>query len=1090
MSDNHESGPAAAGAVIHLQPIAENPPESESGHPQRALGYWPLVTMLGIFVGILAFFPARTPDLLLSLAYGRGLADGSISLGAEPFSYSIGQFWANPHWLFDLLTFRAYQADNQVGFLLIAAKAAGLAAATMFLAWRFSRKNSWAAPIIVLTTALGALAASPYFDASPAVVGFPFLILLVSILTVDSTHGRTFRQVALLLLMLFWVNLDSSFMIGLAVWAIWFGIPENKPRGQQELLLFALGIAVCLVSPFTFRSFLALPEILAPVGAVAERMDPQVVERLLDSGFSVHRYTETLLALNPAGLATPILLVISLASFAGNTKALLSWRFVILLMATGLTAYRHKAIPIMAAVGAMVTCMNLIDTVGAIKSWRILSGRGAVLSFLLLLGASLVGLPGFLHASGARISPRLPGWGLSLRESHRELALGMAAVHKTDPSNWLIASLSYPDYASYVAWFAPGVRTFVDTRLHLFNSVYPAFADTVVALGKPDSTASMPGTDWRELLAHHNIRHIAATLRGGDSSRRVLIRLMQDAEWMNPDYHGNWFVGSLRAKPVAPEFRQLEGRHFIASLVNIAAGANLPQDLPTLVTPFSVWEFWQPRHEPAARTECAELIQTLSESMPPLPRLGSLARALAEARRGLHEVPDSVRAHEVTLNAVASYSDMAGIGGRPSLLADLQEIEIVTLCKRIITLNPNGTEALKAHGILAEVGSKRRFLDMEVLHRREVLRLGRQFVARLADAPVNPDAPGGETNRDAAVKDLDKASNQLDKLQNLLTRQEEYFANEMTRIQKTTQRDPRGLEKAMIALKSGLLFEAQKELEAPTTADQVQQNERERSSFVLLNLQLDLQTGRIDTARDALKNEGVRAALENAGRPIPHPGILIPELLDSRNIHPDRRMRALTWFEVQLAAAQGDYGQATRLLGTIASEQMDIFAPSLKQRTPVQLQQGVALAMLARDSRSMEAVSFGSSLAFKADTLSAVPWLITLFDTLAMIEQDHQERLRVPPAFLAELKVAEGNYAYLSGKPTDARTQVRQALLLSTHAGQIRAQVTRLMGSNFWAETILQNAIIDRMHAIFAPLTPSAETARRLDLLMELTMDP
>jgi hypothetical protein len=45
------------------------------------------------------------------------------------------------------------------------------------------------------------------------------------------------------------------------------------------------------------------------------------------------------------------------------------------------------------------------------------------------------------------------------------------------------------------------------------------------------------------------------------------------------------------------------------------------------------------------------------------------------------------------------------------------------------------------------------------------------------------------------------------------------------------------------------------------------------------------------------------------------------------------------------------------------------------------------------------------------------------------------------------------------------------------------------MASNFWAENILQNAVTDRLQNIFTPLTPCADTARRLELLMELTMD-
>jgi len=1084
MSDHQDSAPAEQGTVIHLPPIAETPPAPESG---KSSGLWLLMVILGIFVGVLAFFPARTPDLFLSLAYGRGLADGSIRLGDEPFSYALGQFWANPHWLFDLVSYGIYQADGQAGFLLTASKTAALIAAMVFLTWRFSRENIWAASVITLAAATGALAASPYFDVSPSMTGFPLMALLLSILTLDGTSWRTARMVGLPITMLLWANLDSSFLVGLAVWVLWFAAPGNEKRGPGELRLLAFGFAAILVNPFHVRTLMVLPEVLAPVGAVAERMDPLVIERLLDSGFSVQRLTETQLALNPAGLAFPFLLAISLASFVIRPKALLSWRFAAIVLATGLAAYRHKAIPWFAAIGTVVTCLNLIEGLAPIHAWRTMAGRGAILSFLLLLVTSLVGLPGFLHASGARTTQRFPGWGVALRESNRDLASGMAQTHKSDSSNWLIASLSYPDNASYVAWFAPGIRTYVDTRLHLFASEYNSFADTVEALGKPDSAANLPGTDWREMLARHNIKHVAATLRAGDSSKRVLIRLMQDAEWQQPNYYGSWLVGTLRSKPVLADAREKEGRRFIASLVDVSAGAALPQGMPTMVNTYSAWEFWQPRNEPGSHTDSADLIQTLSESMPALPRLGSLARALAEARRGLHELPDSVRAHEVTLNALASYSDMAGIGGRPTLLADLQEIEIVALCRRVITLKPQGAEAMKAHGILAEVANKRRFLDMEVLHREEVLKLGRQFVARMQDSPTIADAPGN-TNRDIAAKDLDKASNQLDKLQGVLARQKDLFANEVTRIQKTAQREPSGLEKAMVSLQLGLLFEAQKELDSPATAEHVQKNERERSSFVLLNLQLDLQTGRLDNAREALSSEGVRAAMENGGRPIPHPGLFIPELLDSRNIHPDRRFRALPWFEVQLAAAVGDYSQAARLLGALATEQNDVFAPRLQERTPIQLQQGFALAMLARDSRSMEAVSFGSSLAFKADTLFAMPWLVTLLDTLAMIEQDYQERLRLPPAFLAELKVAAGNYAYLSGNPTDARKQVKEALLLATHAGQIRAQATRLMASNFWAENILQNAVTDRLQNIFAPLSSCADTARRLELLMELTM--
>lgn len=1075
-----------SGPIIEL-PVTPTGPVMVRSSIHR-LTVFILMTGLAVFAAVLGFFPAKTSELLLSLSYGRGLFDGSILLGSEPFSHMLAGSWANPHWLFDVLAYLAFRIDHGQGFVLIAFKSLIISFCATCLTLVLSRGASCSLPVSTLVVSLGLLAASPYFDVNSGVVAFPFILLLVALLQARLVAtSKAPLNICLILLMALWANLDSTFVIGLALWILSLILPEGLKSKRNDFLVCLTALVSCLVHPFSGHGFIAIPEILAPVGEVAVRMDPQIVERLFESGFSVQRFTNNQLALNPAGLAFPALIVLGSLSFFLNPNACKTWRLPAFLITLGLAAYRHKAIPMFGGIATSVTCLNLIEVLAVRQKWAEFSSKGGVFAFLILVIASLLALPGFLHGTGS--NSRLPGWGLVLRDSHKALAEHLLRDHVQNPGKSLIASLGYPDHAAYVAWFAPGVRTFVDPRLHLFAARYGEFADIVEALGRPDSSSTEHGNDWRELLNKAGVAKVAASLRSMEASRRVVPRFLRESDWDSPTITGGWLVGSLRAKALHADQRLTAGKRLVTSLVDVTQGKDRPQVAPPRVNTYSTWEFWQPRNDPSGHTDSADLCLALNELLNPLPRLGGSARALAEARWGLHQVPDSIRANETVFRSLLVYGEMAGISTRPTLLTDLQEIEIVSACRRIISLRPDGNEALQAHGILADISNKRRFLDMEVAHRKEIVRIGRHFVSRIADQAANPDNPAGESNREIATKDLDKVAKQLDGLQGLLAKRLELYTNELTRIQKTSGREPRGFEKALLALQLGLVLEATKELEAPTTLDQVQQNERERSSYVLLNLQLSIQMGKLDDATDALAGDGVRTALGGMQKSMPHPGLLLPELLDARNIHPEKRLPAMTWLEIQLAAGLGDYQKAAKLLGTVVSEQSDFFNPRLNRRIADQFRSEGWLPFLARDQRTMEAVANASSLSLKADSSNSMPWLLTLTDTLAMISQEDSERIRVPAALIAELRVAEGNYLYLSGRSSEAGKCFREALSLSTHARQIAVQASRLAAPNFWPDNILHSALAEHAQRICSPITPALETARRMILLLELTMD-
>lgn len=1077
---------SSSGSVIEIPPSPDVPPPSKARTRPLVIGL--ILAGLAGFGAILAFFPAKSSELLLSLAYGRGLADGTISLGSEPFSFLLGDTWANPHWLFDALAYRAYSLDNGQGFLLIALKALGISICAAFFFTSLTCGACWSAPVTALVIGLGLLAASPYFDANSHVVAFPFVLLLMGLLSCRAgSCSKNPWNFALVALMGFWANLDSSFTMGLALWLLVLVLPDASRSKRGDFLVWVSALAACLINPFPGRGFITIPDILAPVGEVAARMDPLIVDRLFESGFSPERLSNPNLGLNPAGLAFPVLGALGVASFFLDPKSLGTWRLPAFLLALGLATYRHKAIPVFCCVGTVVACLNFIQGLGAREKWKETASQGGVLAFLVLLVASLLALPGFLHATGT--NPRFPGWGYAFRDSHKALAEHLAKEHSRAPGRTLIASLGYPDHAAYVAWFAPGVRTYVDPRLHRFAGKYGEFAAVVEALAKPDTTTAGQGGDWRELLAKAGAVNVAASMKSMEASKRVLPRFLRENDWHSPMVTGGWVVATLRTKAIPAEERATAGKRFVASLVDVDHGKNIPQMAPTRVNTYSAWEFWQPRNDPSGNTDNADLLLVLGEALNPLPKLGGSARAVAEARWGLHQVPDAPRAHDTLLRALLVYGDMAGISARATLLTDLQEIELATACRRIIALQPGGSESLQGHGILAEIANKRGFIDMEVVHRKEIARIAKQFISGIPDNGAGLENPGGATTRDAATKDLDKLSKQLDALQGVLAKRLEVYTNELTRVQKTSGKEPRVLEKAVMALRLGLALEASKELDSPATLGQAGQNDRDVSSLVLLKLQLSIQSGMLDDAGEALASDFVRKALGGGQQTLPHPALLLPEMLDARNIHPDKRLPALTWLEVQLAAGQGDYQKAARLLGTIALEQTDFFGPRLNRRRADQVGTTGWLSHLARDQRTMEAFANSGSLALKADGFHPLPWLIALADTLAMVRQEDSERIRVPAGLIAELRVAEGNYLYLSGRPAEAGKSFRLAFDLATNPGQIAAQAGRLPIPNFWGDFILQSAVADNAQRLSGPNTPAIETARRMILLLELIMD-
>ena len=104
---------------------AMNPPNEKAGPGAGGRLFdgsvwWALLGFLAI---VLTFFPLRGGEILTRLATGRAMAEGTMVLGQEPFSYALKEReWVHGSWLFDRILYFGWQLDGGEGKFLVAAK--------------------------------------------------------------------------------------------------------------------------------------------------------------------------------------------------------------------------------------------------------------------------------------------------------------------------------------------------------------------------------------------------------------------------------------------------------------------------------------------------------------------------------------------------------------------------------------------------------------------------------------------------------------------------------------------------------------------------------------------------------------------------------------------------------------------------------------------------------------------------------------------------------------------------------------------------------------------------------------------------------
>jgi tetratricopeptide (TPR) repeat protein len=505
---------------------------------------------------LLGSFAASNSDVWMQLATGRRLAEGQYEFAVDPYSVATQATahhaavpWIDHSWLFSLLLYALYSALGGAGVIVLKAL---LFVATMALLFQVRQRQTslW---LLVICLTLAALAISTRFFLQPLVISVLFLALTVYLLhragvfrRSESEGGLPRPGVLWFLPPLFalWANLDEWFILGPLAVILCAGAAGllrvlRLPRpvsGRTLALVSLVGLAACLLNPFGWRIFQLPPELAyialrvtdlvglnLPDALVAGGRALQALQRPDDmqistlSAVSPNYFTTPGLGLSVAGLAFYPLLLLGLLSFVlaaltsyrPGAPALQAARFAVWLIFGILALASYRLIPFFAVVAAPLTALNLSEFFRgrryaeetAPPNWNsAAAARGVAVAFFLIL--FFLAWPGWLHGPADFRATHRVAWDVPEDPSLRSTAERLAELNAAGQCRGVFNFST--DLPSYCAWFAPGVKCFLDRRYSLF----PVTAATHVQIQQALLDTRQAPETWAAVFRERSIDHV------------------------------------------------------------------------------------------------------------------------------------------------------------------------------------------------------------------------------------------------------------------------------------------------------------------------------------------------------------------------------------------------------------------------------------------------------------------------------------------------------------------------------------------------------------------------------------------------------
>lgn len=669
-----------------------------------------LVLVFAFFAGS---FTARNSDLWLHLATGRAIATGEYQFGTDPFGYTTaGRYWANHAWLTDTAMFLAFHWLGGAGLVAIKAIVIAAVSGLMMLLAR-GTGPLWLSVGCVL---LALMAMAPRLLLQPTIAS---LLLLPLTLLCLRTGGRCLYAIPAIIAL--WVNLDGWFILGpLIVGLFWFGRHlEGDSASPWPWWVLPAALLACLLSPHHVQA-LTLPFELSPsVWSSAFANDPRF------AGLFASPWHWAPLGnsggYNLAAWAFFVLLALGLVSFFVNPRAIRTWRSVVWLAFAVLAAWQVRLVPFFAVVAGPILALNLGEVVGRTALLR--PGRVGVL----IAGLALVGLAWFGWLTGFRNRDRGTAWAVQTDPSLQRAAEGIVKwrqQHKLSPEARVFAT--HPDFGHYLAWFAPGERCFLDSRLGLFTTVAEDYATLSRAVGILPDGETDPNR-LKQLLGNHGI--VAVSLADPDFARMSsairTVTIGQPSCWELVRVDG-------AAMLIVPSSSALAQPRFDAD--RMVFGTPREDDVPragsqppSLAEPVPWWErppgrgrrgSWEADASTVYLRIFEESVGPGGDRSPTLPLL-----AVRTARRGTEIDPADATAWLMLGRAYLGLGETTwerDLGDGLTLLGELRLVQITTVLVQAALHNP---DSVSTHDALAQVFLRRQAFDLAHRHAAQALHL-------------------------------------------------------------------------------------------------------------------------------------------------------------------------------------------------------------------------------------------------------------------------------------------------------------------------------------------------------------------------------
>jgi tetratricopeptide (TPR) repeat protein len=591
--DNASVLPNAGGVAAIPFPPVGLPEQAFSSLPAPGgYGDWLLAILVLVLAFLTASFTARNSDLWFHLAAGRLLFQGQFTFGVDPFAYTTDQvYWANHAWLFDLGFYELYtlvgggEALQAFGISLVTTKALLVTALCgLLLSVRRPNSGTWL-PVVFTTLAL--LAMSPRLLAQPACIsyfllGLTFWLLWRPHVTSDDPASMAgsgnpqhscplwppaARHVALLPVVILWVNMDEWFLLGpLLTLLFWMG---ERLGGQRQTpgWLVPAALGACLINPYTFHALVLPSEVSVVTWTSGLREDPRW-QAMFASPWQ-KAYLRAAVS-SGAGLAYLILAGLGLLSFLVRRRELRGWRLLVWLPFAVLAGWHARAIPFFAVVAAPVTVLNWQDFFRSGRARQSAAGqnrasltcssyagrlaRRAAFLFLSLALLVLIFLtwPGWLAGSAGET--RHVAWEIEFEPSLKHAAETLY--------RWREQGLLHSDervfatsleMAHYAAWFCPGEKQFFDHRFRIFGEIAREYEAVCRALlpklpAAADRNVGGPSQDWRQVLGKYGVGIVVFHDREPQRLFGVLRRLADERrDWTLLDISGQALIAGWNA---------------------------------------------------------------------------------------------------------------------------------------------------------------------------------------------------------------------------------------------------------------------------------------------------------------------------------------------------------------------------------------------------------------------------------------------------------------------------------------------------------------------------------------------------------------